>query len=509
MKKKIHDIRIMAALLMAGAAFTACSTDGDELITEQPQEQTPKTYTITVEATKDLDATRGLELSGNELNSVWEVGEKVMVVQPNASDEPTCIGELTAQTAGKYTTLTGTVDGTFDPSKMLTFYLHDTTFDFSGQDGTLATLGKSFTYGYCQKSTSEISVSGSTVTITGGLTFANAQAVVRFNLVDKATGDPINITSLTVHDARGKLIQKADQLDPSSSGLVRDDVTISLNSASNIVFASLSGVSSSDLTLIATDGTDTWTYSKTGVTFTPSGYYQVKTEMTKSVMTVGNFLNNDGSFTEMKLTGTVAVIAHMGAIANYCDKYLAIALEDAKNATPATCSWSECFYWVNNFASKHPVTIAGTTYNVSATGTADGYDKVEEDADRLKSTATATELRKGWRLPTVTDWKYILAGFAALNGLTLTDGTNTVSPTNPAGIYGTTSYYAGDSGAILRNAINTACGNTALKNTYWLGSEVKASVSSYAFSYKFYDSEGYFNPDGKGMSNYARAVFAY
>ena len=338
MKKMIHDIHIMAALLMASAAFTACSTD-DDLITEQPQEQTPKTYTITVQATKDLDTTRGLELSGNELNSVWEVGEKVKVVQSNASDEPTCIGELTAQTAGKYTTLTGTVDGTFDPSKELTFYLHDTTFDFSGQDGTLATLGQSHTYGYCQKTTSEISVSGSTVTINGGLTFANAQSIVRFNLVDKATGDPINATSLTVYDASGKLIQKADQLDPSSSGLVRGDVAIALTSASNTVFASLSGINSSNLTLYASDGKNLYTYTKSGVTFTNGNYYQVQVKMTKKC-SVGDVILSDGSFAAPGTAGAVAMVAYLGNDAGNAtyNRGLAIALTDESSGTLA---WSE------------------------------------------------------------------------------------------------------------------------------------------------------------------------
>ena len=62
-KNFMTSIKTLAALLMAGAAFAACSSSDDEILNEQPVNPTePKTYTMTIQATKGGDAatTRGL-----------------------------------------------------------------------------------------------------------------------------------------------------------------------------------------------------------------------------------------------------------------------------------------------------------------------------------------------------------------------------------------------------------------------------------------------------------------
>ena len=498
MKKKIHDIRIMAALLMAGAAFTACSTDGNELITEQPQEQTPKTYTITIEATKDLggdETTRGLELSGNELNSVWEVGEKVQVVQKNASDVSEVIGELTAQTAGATTTLTGTVNNSFDPGKDIKFYLHDAVFDYTGQVGTLTAVSSSFFFGSCQKTASEISVSGSTVTISGNLDFTNAQAVVRFNLVDKATGNPISITSLTVHNPKNSLVKKVDNL---AGKLYVSDLTINLPKANNIVFASLSGIKNCKVELTATDGTDVWEYAASkSVTLADGKYYQVKVEMSKagSSYTVGHFLNKDGSITPKKFTSgtneSVAVIAHAGAVKGYCSEFIAIALEDVSTEMSY---WADAMTALDTWAAAHPVTIGGNTYNKNSSGTF-YYDKVTPGSDK-PSASNTYPAEKGWRMPSVTDWRYI---FQSLCG--------GPSATNPVGVEQNGVY--GDKDA-LRAAINNACGNTNLVDRwYWTSSLLYDEyIEDYAWHYNFWD-DGDFSWATKQNMFRTRAVFAY
>ena len=51
-KKYMTNIKTLVALFLAGAAFTACSSS-EESIIEQPVNPTePKTYTMTVQATK-------------------------------------------------------------------------------------------------------------------------------------------------------------------------------------------------------------------------------------------------------------------------------------------------------------------------------------------------------------------------------------------------------------------------------------------------------------------------
>ena len=331
--------RILAALLTVGAAMAACS--GDDIDDEQPQGQTPEKYTITVKATKDMDATRGLELSGSTLSSLWEVGEKVVVVQDNASSQPTVIGELAATEAGLSTTLTGTVNSAFNPGKALKFYLHSTTFDYTAQDGTLETVGQNQTFASCEKPARDIGVNGSAVTISGDLGFSNAQAVVLFNLVDKATESPINAKYLTVHDASGKLVLKADQLLPSASGLLKADVAFVLASAGSTAFVSLSGVNASNLTIYASDGRSLYGYTKQGVTFQQGKYYQVQVKMTK-LCSIGDVILSDGSFAAPGTPGAVAMVAYLGNDAGNLtyNRGLAIALKDASSDKVA---WSDNF----------------------------------------------------------------------------------------------------------------------------------------------------------------------
>ena len=73
------DIRTLAALLMAGAAFTACS-DKDEIFSEQPVTPVQQTYTMTVNASMGDDAeTRGLYLDGSALKVKWYNTDQVSV----------------------------------------------------------------------------------------------------------------------------------------------------------------------------------------------------------------------------------------------------------------------------------------------------------------------------------------------------------------------------------------------------------------------------------------------
>ena len=124
-------MKTLAALIIAGTAFVACSSDDD--IIEQPTES--KTYTMTVRATKGGEEaiTRGLSLDGKTLNVKWYEGEVVDVVQIDQSTHKRVLrGTLTsaASTDGS-TTLTGTVCDV-DEEVQLEFYLHGYNRDYTG-----------------------------------------------------------------------------------------------------------------------------------------------------------------------------------------------------------------------------------------------------------------------------------------------------------------------------------------------------------------------------------------
>lgn len=103
------------------------------------------------------------------------------------------------------------------------------------------------------------------------------------------------------------------------------------------------------------------------------------------------------------------------------DNFLAMAMYDSKkDGTEGSefMSWSDALTAIGSYATAHPIVIGSTTYN-TASNTA--YDEVADNTESASNTSNST--RKGWRIPSVTDWRYIFYGLCG-----------EPSPTNPAGI---------------------------------------------------------------------------
>ena len=186
-----------------------------------------------------------------------------------------------------------------------------------------------------------------------------------------------------------------------------------------------------------------------------------------------------------------AIIAYVGNVPNYFSHFIAIALVDVVPST-TYYYWADALGKVGDFAAAHPITIGSTPYNTSTTGST-YYDQVQ--GNKSVSSATATAAQTGWRLPSITDWRYIFEGFG---GPKVSD---------QAGVNGGTEMSYGN-GEALYNAINTACGNTALsRSNYWTSSEY-AGNSDYVWYYGFWD--GITDIGKKAQNQYqVRAVFAY
>lgn len=221
-----------------------------------------------------------------------------------------------------------------------------------------------------------------------------------------------------------------------------------------------------------------------------------ETTMTLAMATVGDVITSDGTFATKGAAGEQAVLAYIGKVDNYFDRFLAIALED----TGDKINWASALAAVNTYAGSHAITIGGTTYNTGTTGDT-YYDQVADNEST--SSATATALQQGWRLPSVTDWRYIFAGLCGL-----------ASPAPDAG--GVKDGMKYGTGSTLRDAINTACGNEALiydtyvfgdTGGYWSSSDHDAD-SSHAWYYRFYDSKFCWSAN-KTTTKRVRAVFAY
>lgn len=205
MKKNIFNIKTLAALLMAGAAFTACS-DKDEIINEQPVNPVTK-YTMTVNATKGEDAqTRGLSLSGKTLNVKWAATDKVSVFP--ASSWLTPLGTLTAAASDNgSTSLTGDLTSAPSGGDQLNLLFPRATWDYTGQTGVLTgdnSIEKK--YDYALANVEVASVDGNKITTTGNASFASQQAIVKFILQDNG-GNAIKATSLTISATSNKLVK--------------------------------------------------------------------------------------------------------------------------------------------------------------------------------------------------------------------------------------------------------------------------------------------------------------
>ena len=207
---------------------------------------------------------------------------------------------------------------------------------------------------------------------------------------------------------------------------------------------------------------------------------------------IGWRLGNDGvaySPTGKLPTGVTAeaIIAYVGNVPNYFSHFIAIALEDVDTSLP---HWSTALTNVNTYAGNHAITIGSTKYDTSTTSST-YYDQVTPGTST--SSATATSQQTGWRLPSVTDWRYIFQG--------LCSGPSATSPVGVAdgGAYGT--------GSTLRSAINTVCGNTSLAALGYWSSSAHNSIDGYVWLYNF-ETGKFVYGDGTGGSR-VRAVFAY
>ena len=210
MKKFITDIKTLAALLMAGAAMTACSSD-DNIAneTQLPVNPTGK-YTMTVNATKgEVAPTRGLYFDNTALKVKWAATDQVSVF-PAASNS-TLFGTLTAtESETGTTTLTGNLTGSVHVNDNLNLLFPRAEWDYTGQKGILLSDGNSIEkkYDYAKADVTVAAIDNSHITTTANANFASQQAIVKFILKDKANNADINANKLTISAASNKLVTK-------------------------------------------------------------------------------------------------------------------------------------------------------------------------------------------------------------------------------------------------------------------------------------------------------------
>ena len=393
MKKIMTNIKTLAALLMVGVAFAACSSSDDSII-EQPVNPTePQTYTMTIPASKGDGnaATRGLYIdegqSEKTLKVNWNGTEKVRVVQ-----NENVIGTLTATASSSAnTTLSGTVTGV-DMSKDIKFILladENGKMDYTGQVGALLTengtgnieenydfASYELTGTQCQQA---FTTDGSNLVAKVGtiIAFESQQAIVKFKL-QKPTGTgtewgDLFATKLIVSDKNtGKLVQSYDALTGTKT---YGDITLTATGVgtSSVFNVALNLDGTSGIMLQAFDSNgNLYTYEKSGVTFTKGSYYIVNVKMT--VLTEAVDLGLSVKWATMNIGAT-----------SVTDPGKYFAWGATKPGT--TFTWSNTPYYTGD----------GTTHS---------WSKYTSNESTLDATDDAAVQNWGgnWRMPTYGEW---------------------------------------------------------------------------------------------------------
>ena len=387
------------ALITLCIVLAACSSEDDTVSEPKKVLEAGKTYSMTVNASKGGGTSRALSLSGSTLNASWATTEDVYFCDRG---DIYFTGSLRPQTGGELeTTLNGSItcSHTLTLPLALTLIFPRKDWDYTVQRGTIADIAANYDYMTAPINLSELTTSG--IGASTSVAFTSQQAIVKFTLQDKNNGDAaINATSLRI-SASG-LAQSVDVVHDGDAYTFTNtpgDITVTPASETSDIWVALRGISGKPVRLTASDGTNTYVYSRNNVTFNHGQYYERIVKMKKitegtelSAVTsdyIGCVVGQDGRVysTPAKATAAsttaVAMIAYVGSESN-CTHGLAIALADENK----------------------------TMTQSAASTAASGKTSVSGGA---------------WRLPTLQDWQYMLIGCG--NGATYSATPETVDAT--------------------------------------------------------------------------------
>ena len=264
-------------LLSSGAILTACSSDDGVSESVSNKIEAGKTYYMTVNAARQAD-TRALTEDGSEINATWATSDNIYVLYNGSS-----IGTLHPNVAAIDANLSGSITSNmtvelpwnvtlqFSPISPL----DDMDIDYRGQIGTLENIAENYDYATAEATITK--VEGTTISAAESVVFSNQQAIVKFTLTDEENNS-LNVSSLRISATDLKEI-----------GDRTGDITITPTSSStNVLYAALSGISNTQVTLTAKVGDTYYVYRKNGVTFADGKFYDIPVQM--RALTVGKSL---------------------------------------------------------------------------------------------------------------------------------------------------------------------------------------------------------------------------
>lgn len=322
-KKIMTYFRTMSVAFLASATLAACSSSDDSIIDEQPvvTPTAPTTYTMTVQATKGDETTRGLYFdSDGALNAKWYEGEEVEVMQYQG--DFIILGTLTAAASDDgSTTLTGSLHTAPVSNMNLLFFLHGSVRSYTGQTGLLLTDANSIEKKY-DYATATAYVKGftvdtetKTVTVQNGLTFMSEQAIVKFNLLNALTNQALEAKSLTLNGVRKPGTVEIDniclEVKTGESGYdsTCGELTITPETATNEIYVALKQDYRQTFSLFRVSAKDeagnVYYYDAENVNFTEGTFYEVTVKMKPLVIDLSLLTENYTARYDETLTGTL------------------------------------------------------------------------------------------------------------------------------------------------------------------------------------------------------------
>lgn len=293
---KTFKLFSMAALALAMAA---CSNEDSALENAAPaQQQGAMKFTATLAAPGSGATTRTTYnevTSGDDagkINVAWKAGDQIYLLDADNAAE--CTATVGTPAASGSATISGTFDQPVEAGhSIIAIYPASAMSDVSSvnsQEGTLAYIQDNLDI---RKGTSTISVDGDQATLATALEMESQIAIWKLTL-QNSLSEALSATKVTIKKG---------------SDVIAATTDITATSAVYLALNLMSGdISGADITIEATVGSDTYTYSKSGVSLAKGKYYQSTVKMAKAAS--GTDLSTLTADYEAKdgetLTGTLA-----------------------------------------------------------------------------------------------------------------------------------------------------------------------------------------------------------
>ena len=508
---KTFRLFCMAALAIVMAA---CSNNDDEI--QQPaQQQGMIPFSATIAAPNSGATTRTTYTeSGTSINVAWKNGDQIALIHngvkdvvtvgdPNLDGSAPISGSITAPASDEedvvlvYPAASVEASGGTGITPVVAYLTKGLT-----QDGTLDYISN---YLDSRRGSGKIiSDGGSGGTLKENVKMASQIAIWKLSLQDNAaTPNALSAIAVTVNVGSTTVAAAA--------AAAKSDYYLCLVPAT---------MGSGDLTIDATVGSDTYTYTKAGgVSLETSKYYQSTVTMTKQLTYpitlsaatsdyVGSVVTTDGNVYATVATASaasktaVAVIAYVGSAGSVdassgTYKGLAVALSDANSGND--CQWAESFEDFEDCLSSSQtsdiVAALGFKNGITCTSTltGDGHTHAATTAAESNNGITAPSGTSGWFMPSMGQWNLIVQGLATKKAGSAVTTDLTYQTNNPT--------YKADN----LNSVITAAGGTGFqKNSYWASTE-----QNFVRAWAIYFTDGYATNYAKTVNSYVRSVIAF